>query len=81
MPMPGQPPPIRDRLRIDPDVYIKFINQSEKTRFGNFMGPKEAMRGLSERFGKSLLKGQTTATQLLTRLVYHPSVARGCQVL
>ena len=54
--IPHNLPPILERLKIDPAEYIKFINRSEKTRFGNFIGPVEAMRDLAERFGKSFLK-------------------------
>ena len=63
---PDNLPPILERLKIDPAAYIKFINRSEKTRFGNFIGPVEAMRDLAERFGKSFLKGQTAAAQLFS---------------
>ena len=59
-------PPILERLKIDPAAYIKFINRSEKTRFGNFIGPVEAMRDLAELFGKSFLKGQSAAAQLFS---------------
>jgi len=41
--IPENLPPILERLKIDPACYVKFINRSEKTRFGNFIGPKEAM--------------------------------------
>ena len=64
--IPDNLPPILERLKIDPAAYIKFINRSEKTRFGNFIGPVEAMRDLAERFGKSFLKGQTAAAQLFS---------------
>ena len=53
--IPENSPPILERLKIDPAAYIKFINRSEKTRFGNFIGPVEAMRDLAERFEKSFL--------------------------
>ena len=42
--IPENLPPILERLKIDPAAYIKFINRSEKNRFGNFIGPVEAMR-------------------------------------
>ena len=64
--IPENLPPILERLKIDPAAYIKFINRNEKTRFGNFIGPVEAMRDLAERFGKSFLKGQTAAAQLFS---------------
>ena len=64
--IPENLPPILERLKIDPASYVKFINRSEKTRFGNFIGPLEKMRDLAERFGKSFLKGQTAAAQLFS---------------
>jgi len=64
--IPENLPPILERLKIDPACYVKFINRSEKTRFGNFIGPIEKMRDLAERFGKSFLKGQTAAAQLFS---------------
>jgi len=64
--IPEDLPPILERLKIDPASYVKFINRSEKTRFGNFIGPLEKMRELAERFGKSFLKGQTAAAQLFS---------------
>ena len=62
--IPDNLPPILQRLKIDPAAYVKFIKRSEKSGFSNFIGPVEAMRNLAERFGKSFLKGQTTAAQL-----------------
>src|SRR6056297_3084479 len=62
--IPENLPPILERLKIDPASYVKFINRSEKTRFGSFIGPLEKMRDLAECFGKSFLKGQTAAAQL-----------------
>ena len=64
--IPDNLPSILERLKIDPAAYIKFVNCSEKTRFGNFIGPVEAMRDLAERFGKSFLKGQTAAAQVFS---------------
>ena len=45
--IPENLPPILERLKIDPASYVKFINRSEKTRFGNFIGSVEAMRDLA----------------------------------
>lgn len=59
--IPENLPPILERLKIDPENYLRFITRSEKSRFSNFIGPLETMRKLAERFGKSLLKGQTAA--------------------
>ena len=53
--IPENLPSILERLKIDPAAYIKFINRSEKNRFGNFIGPVEAIRDLAERFGESIL--------------------------
>ena len=64
--IPENLPTILERLKIDPASYVKFINRSQKTRFGNFIGPLEKMRDLAERFGKSFLKGQTAAAQLFS---------------
>ena len=64
--IPENLPPIVERLKIDPAAYIKFVNRSEKARFGNFIGPVEAMRDLADRFGKSFLKGQTAAALLFS---------------
>ena len=47
--IPDNLPPILERLKIDPAAYTKFINGSEKTRVGNFIGPVEATRDLAER--------------------------------
>ena len=37
------------------DTHTAVVNRSEKTRFGNFIGPVESMRDLADRFGKSFL--------------------------
>lgn len=62
--IPEDLPPILDRLKIDPAAYVRFINRKEKSRFGSFIGPIDAMRNLAERFGKSFLKGQIAAALL-----------------
>ena len=64
--IPENLPPILERLKIDPASYVKFINRTEKSRFGNFIGPIEALRNLAEQFGKSFLKGQTAAAQMFS---------------
>ena len=64
--IPKNLPPILQRLKIDPAAYIKFVSRSEKSRFGNFIGPIEAIQNLAERFGKSFLRGQTAAGQLFS---------------
>ncbi|MFO7762598.1 MAG: hypothetical protein R6V61_02565 [Wenzhouxiangellaceae bacterium] len=51
---------------MDPASYVEFINPSEKSRFGNFIGPIEAMRNLAERFSRSFVEVQTAAAQLFS---------------
>jgi len=58
--------PILDRLNINPEHYIRFINRSEQHRFGHFIGPIQTMRELAKRFGKTFLKGQTAAAALFS---------------
>jgi len=64
--IPDNLPPILDRLNINPEHYIRFINRSDKNRFGNFIGPRQALRELAERFGKTFLKGQSAAAALFS---------------
>ena len=64
--IPENLPPILERLKIDPENYIRFVTRAEQSRFGNFIGPIDAMRTLADRFGKSFLKGQTAAAQLFS---------------
>ena len=45
---------------------VSVFSRSEKSRFGNFIGPVQMMRSLAERFGKSFLKGQTAAARLFS---------------
>ncbi|MBS3747400.1 MAG: hypothetical protein KGY53_13070 [Wenzhouxiangellaceae bacterium] len=55
-----------ETVKIDPASYVEFINPGEKSRFGNFIGPIEAMRNLAERFSKPFREGQTAAAQLFS---------------
>lgn len=64
--IPDNLPPILERFKINPDHYIRFINRTDKSRFGNFIGAIEAMRTQAERFGKTFLKGQTAAAGLFS---------------
>lgn len=64
--IPEHLPPILERLNIDPTAYIQFIKRADKNRFGNFIGPVEALRELAERFGKAFLKGHTAAAKLFS---------------
>jgi len=64
--IPEHLPPILERLKMDPTAYIQFIKRADETRFGNFIGPVDALRALAERFGKAFLKGHTAAAQLFS---------------
>ncbi|MFO7763284.1 MAG: transposase [Wenzhouxiangellaceae bacterium] len=64
--IPEHLPPILERLKIDPTAYIQFIKKADETRFGNFIGPVDALQELAERFGKAFLKGHTAAAQLFS---------------
>ena len=59
-------PPILDRLKIDPDNYIRFINRTQKSRFHSFIGTVKSMRSLAQDFGRSFLKGQAAAAALFS---------------
>jgi len=63
-PIPENLPPILNRLNIEPEHYIRFVSRSEQHRFGNFIGPIEAMRELADRFGKTFLGDQAAAAAL-----------------
>jgi len=64
--IPDHLPPLLDQLDMNSRNYIRFISRNQETRFGNFIGPVEAMRDLAEKFGKAFLKGQTAAAQLFS---------------
>lgn len=61
-----QPAADSETVKIDPASYVEFINPSEKSRLGNFIGSIEAMRNLAERFSKSSVEVQTAAAQLFS---------------
>lgn len=62
--IPANLPPILDRLNIDPDNYIRFINRTQKHRFHSVIGAVDTMRELASEFGQTFLKGQTAAAAL-----------------
>mgnify|MGYP006439706557 CR=1 len=64
--IPDDLPPILDRLKIDPDNYVRFINRAQKNRFHGFIGTAKSMRRLAENFGRSFLKGQAAAAALFS---------------
>jgi REP element-mobilizing transposase RayT len=64
--IPDHLPPILDRLKVDPDNYIRFIRREPKSRFGAFIGSVESMRDRAQAFGRSFLKGQAAAAQLFS---------------
>ena len=55
-----------DRLNIDPDNYVRFINRTAKSQFHGLIGTVKAMRNLAEDFGRPFLKGQAAATALFS---------------
>ena len=64
--IPGNLPPILERLKIDPGNYIRFINRTQKHRFHSVIGAVESMRNLAGDFGRSFLKGQNAAAALFS---------------
>ena len=53
-----------DRLKIDPDNYVRFINRTQKSQFHGFIGRVKSMRNLAEDLDRSFLKGQAAAAAL-----------------
>lgn len=64
--IPDNLPPILERLKIDPENYVRFINRTQKSRFHGFIGSVKSMRSLAEGFGRSFLKGQAAAAALFS---------------
>jgi REP element-mobilizing transposase RayT len=64
--IPDHLPPILQRLKVDPNNYIRFIRREQKSRFHAFIGSVESMRAAAERFGRAFLKGQAAAAQLFS---------------
>jgi len=64
--IPGNLPPILERLKIDPGNYIRFINRTQKSQFHGFIGTRKSMRSLAQDFGRSFLKGQAAAAALFS---------------
>lgn len=62
--IPGALPPILDRLKIDPDNYLRFINRTQKSQFHGFIGTVKSMRSLAQDFGRSFLKLQAAAAAM-----------------
>ena len=64
--IPGNLPPILERLKIDPGNYIRFINRTQKSQFHGFIGSVKTMRSLAQDFGRSFLRGQAAAAALFS---------------
>ena len=64
--IPNDLPPILDRLKIDPENYVRFISRTQKSRFHGFIGTVKSMRSLAQDFGRSFLKGQAAAAALFS---------------
>ena len=62
--IPANLPPIFERLKVNPEQYLRFIKREKKSRFANYFGPARALRNVADRFGKAFLKGQTAAAAL-----------------
>jgi len=64
--IPDAVPPILDRLKIDPDDYVRFIDRTQKSRFHGFIGTVKSMRSLAQGVGRSFQKSQAGATALFS---------------
>ena len=64
--IPDHLPPILQRLRVDPDHYVRFIRKVQKGRFHAFIGSVEAMRDTAKDVGRAFLKGQAAAARLFS---------------
>jgi len=64
--IPDSLPPILDRLKINPENYVGFINRTEKSQFHGFIGTVKSMRSLAQDFGRSFLKGLAAAAALFS---------------
>jgi hypothetical protein len=64
--IPETLPPILERLKVNPERYVRFVRNAGKHRFRLFIGPVYSMRALAKRFGKNFLKAQTAAAQLFS---------------
>ncbi len=59
-------PPILERLKIDPDNYVRFIKRTQKHRFHSVIGAVARMRETAGEFGRTFLKGQNAAAALFS---------------
>lgn len=64
--IPDDLPPILDRLKTDPDNYIRFINRTQESRFHGFIDSVKSMQALAADFGRSFVKGQAAAAALFS---------------
>jgi len=64
--IPESLPPILQRLKLNPDKYLRFIRRHQKSRFGNFIGPVGKMRELAEHFQQKFQRGQAVAARLFS---------------
>jgi hypothetical protein len=54
--LPGNTPPILQRLRLDPNRFADYI-QTRPDSLPNALGPAEALRRLARSFGLKFLRG------------------------
>ena len=64
--IPNDLTPILDRLKIDPDNYLRLINRTQKSQFRGLIGTVKSMRSLAQDFGRSFLRGQAAAAALFS---------------
>jgi REP element-mobilizing transposase RayT len=64
--IPEHLPPILQRLKVDPENYVRFIRREQQSRFHAVIGTLESMRDAAKHLGRSFLKGQAAAAQLFS---------------
>jgi len=63
--IPGQLPPILQRLDMSPDKYLAFVRKS-KSGFANALGALDKLKEFARHFDKRFLRGQTAAAALFS---------------
>ena len=63
--IPADLPPILQRLHVRPEKYLAYVGKHQRG-FPNVLGAVERIKRCAEHFGKTYLKGQTTAAALFS---------------
>jgi hypothetical protein len=63
--IPGQLPPILQRLNMNPEKYLAFVRKP-KSGFANAIGALDKLREFARHFDKRFLRGQTAAAALFS---------------